>query len=172
MAEDLSEVHDLAAESPRQGGRAGRAVVGGGAAQRRAAPRQPGPRGHRPPQARPPAPADTFRYFQGGAQVPEPVAVDVLQPLPRASRVTIEVPDGVVPNGVLLALGCALGGWSLHLLDGRLRYVHNLYGRKRHVVQAEALLGPGRHTVHSASTQTERRWLGQPSRRREWWPRA
>ena len=33
------------------------------------------------------------------------------------------------PNGTLLALGCALGGWSLHVLEGRLRYIHNLHGQ-------------------------------------------
>ena len=37
-------------------------------------------------------------------------------------------------DGVLLALGSALGGWSLHVLDGQIRYVHNLYGKERHVV--------------------------------------
>jgi arylsulfatase len=91
-------------------------------------------------------PRDTFRYFPGGSPVPEPVAVNVRN-RSHAITVTVEVPAGVVPNGVLLALGSALGGWSLHLLNGRLRYVHNLYGKTRHVVAAPSPLGPGRHTV-------------------------
>ena len=91
-------------------------------------------------------PRDTFRYFPGGAQVPEPVAVNVRN-RSHAITVTIDVPEGTVPNGVLLALGSALGGWSLHFLDGHLRYVHNLYGKTRHVLHAEAALGSGRHTV-------------------------
>ena len=49
----------------------------------------------------------------------------------------MDVDDAVVPSGVLLALGCALGGWSFHVLDGRLRYVHNLYGGSAHVLHAE-----------------------------------
>ncbi len=91
-------------------------------------------------------PRETFRYFQGGAPVPETVAVRVCN-RPHTISVTVDVADGVVPNGVLIALGCALGGWSVHVLDGRLRYVHNLYGRKRHVLEAQALIGPGRHAL-------------------------
>ena len=91
-------------------------------------------------------PRDTFRYFPDGAQVPEPVAVNVRN-RSHAITVTIEVPAGTVPNGVLLALGSALGGWSLHLVDGHLRYVHNLYGKTRYVLHADAALGSGRHTV-------------------------
>ena len=81
-------------------------------------------------------PQETYRYFQGGAQVPEWVAVDVRN---RSHRivVTVDVPDGAVPEGTLLALGCALGGWSLHVLDGRLRYLHNLHGQKLYEVTAE-----------------------------------
>ncbi|HVB94708.1 MAG TPA: arylsulfatase, partial [Acidimicrobiales bacterium] len=72
-------------------------------------------------------PRDRFRYFPGGAPVPEQVAVNVRN---RSHAVTVDVsiPPGVVPEGVLLALGCALGGWSFHVFEGRLRYVHNLYG--------------------------------------------
>jgi arylsulfatase len=89
-------------------------------------------------------PQQTYRYFPGGAQVPEWVAADVRNRSHQMS-VTVEVPDGVVPSGVLLALGCALGGWSLHVLDGRLRYVHNLHGRRLYEVTADRILGSGRH---------------------------
>ena len=94
---------------------------------------------HRRPRTR-------FRYFAGGAQVPETVAVNVRN---RSHALTVEVTigDDVVPAGVLLALGSALGGWSLHLLGGRLRYVHNLYGKERHVIDADELVGPGTHTL-------------------------
>jgi arylsulfatase len=62
-------------------------------------------------------------------------------------RVDLETSEGVVPDGTLLALGCALGGWSLHVLEGRLRYVHNLHGQAHYVVVAAGALTPGRHTV-------------------------
>jgi arylsulfatase A-like enzyme len=86
----------------------------------------------------------TYRYFQGGAPVPEWVAADVRNRSHHIA-VTVDVPDGAVPSGVLLALGCALGGWSLHLLDGRLRYVHNLHGRTPYDVTADTVIGPGQH---------------------------
>jgi len=53
-------------------------------------------------------------------------------------------PDG---DGVLLALGSVLGGWSVHVLDGHLRYVHNLYGKQVDVLAAAQPLAPGRHQV-------------------------
>ena len=53
-------------------------------------------------------PRDTFRYFPAGAQVPEPVAVNVRN-RSHAITVTLEVPEGVVPNGALLALGSRSG---------------------------------------------------------------
>ncbi len=94
---------------------------------------------HRRPRTR-------FRYFAGGAQVPENVAVNVRN-RSHALNVEVTIEHDIVPNGVLLALGSALGGWSLHLLDGRLRYVHNLYGKERHVIAAQDVIGPGDHTL-------------------------
>ena len=89
---------------------------------------------------------DVYRYFQDGAQVPEWVAVDVRN-RSHAIVVDFETPAGVHPHGTLLALGCALGGWSLHLLDGRPRYLHNLHGQQLYGVTAATALTPGRHLV-------------------------
>ena len=60
---------------------------------------------------------------------------------------TVEVPQGIVASGTLLALGCALGGWSFHVFDGRLRYVHNLHGQRLYEVVADTVLSSGRHEV-------------------------
>ncbi len=87
-----------------------------------------------------------FRYFQDGAQVPESVAVNVRN-RSHALVVDITVPDGVVPQGTLLALGSALGGWSLHVRDGRPRYVHNLYGKELHLIASDESVGPGTHSI-------------------------
>jgi arylsulfatase len=89
---------------------------------------------------------DTYRYFPGGAQVPEWVAVDVRN-RSHAMTVHLDVPEGTVANGTLLALGCALGGWSFHVLGGRLRYVHNLHGQMHYEVISAHALAPGRHRV-------------------------
>jgi hypothetical protein len=87
-----------------------------------------------------------FRYYQGGAPVPESVAVPV-QNRSHAVRADVVIAEGDVPDGVLLAVGSALGGWSLHFLDGYLTYVHNLYGKVRHVLRSPEALRAGAYQV-------------------------
>ena len=65
----------------------------------------------------------------------------------HAIRAEVEVPDGVVPEGVLLAMGTALGGWSFLVLDGRLCYVNNYLGKDRHVVGSGDPVPSGRHEL-------------------------
>jgi arylsulfatase len=87
-----------------------------------------------------------FVYYPNGGVVPEPVAVNVRD---RSHTITAEVtvPTGVTPSGVLVALGSVLGGWTLYLLDGRLRYVHNLVGKEQHLVGSDVVVGAGSHTL-------------------------
>jgi hypothetical protein len=66
----------------------------------------------------------------------------------RSHEITAEVdipPEGA--EGVLLALGSVLGGFTLFLKDGELRYVHNLCGYEEHRVEAPVALTPGRHAL-------------------------
>ncbi|HEY1827181.1 MAG TPA: arylsulfatase, partial [Acidimicrobiales bacterium] len=97
---------------------------------------------------------ERFEYFPFGAQVPEPVAVNVRN---RSHAVLIDliVPEGVVAAGTLLALGSVLGGWTLQLHNGRLRYIHNLYGKERHVLEAPDILPPGTHSIEYELTKDE-----------------
>jgi len=97
---------------------------------------------------------DRFRYFPGRAQVPEPVAVNVRN---RSHAITIDVaiPGAGATDGVLLAMGSALGGWSLHILGAQLRYVHNLYGKERHVIESGEPVGPGEHRIEYVFTKDE-----------------
>ncbi len=104
-------------------------------------------------------PRDVYRYFPGGAPVPEPVAVNVRN-RSHALIADITIPDGGA-DGVLIALGSALGGFSLHILDGRLRYVHNLYGKERHVVASAEPITPGEHRVELVFIKDE--GLGGPA---------
>ena len=99
-------------------------------------------------------PGDRFRYFQGRAQVPESAAVNVRN---RSHTMTVDVtiPAAGTTDGVLLAQGSALGGWSLHILDARIRYVHNLYGKQRHVISSAEPMGPGDHRIEYAFTKDE-----------------
>jgi arylsulfatase len=89
---------------------------------------------------------DRYVYHPNGALVPEAVAVNVRN---RSHTISADVTvrSGVVPNGTLIALGSALGGWSLYVLDGCLHYVHNLGGRERHRITSDVRIGPGAHTL-------------------------
>ncbi len=103
------------------------------------------------PDRRPPR--EAYRYFQGAAQVPESVAVNVRN-RSHALVVDVAVPASGT-DGVLLAMGSALGGWSLHVLAGRIRYVHNLYGKERHVIEAAEPIAPGEHRIEYAFTKDD-----------------
>jgi len=146
VAEDLSEVHDLAKDRPEQVAELV-SLWWEEAERNQVLPldnRVLWTLAHPKPDWR--RERDRFPYFQGGAQVPETVAANVRN-RSHAITVDVDVPAGTVPEGVLLALGSALGGWSIHLLDGRPRYVHNLYGKARTVIAGADPIGPGRHVV-------------------------
>ncbi len=86
-----------------------------------------------------------YVYRPGSSMVPEVAAVNVKN---RSHVVTADVDIvGGETQGVLLAQGSLLGGWSLFVLDGRLHYVHNLAGFELHHIEASAPLPDGRHTV-------------------------
>jgi arylsulfatase len=103
----------------------------------------------KPSSRRPP---DRYRYFPGGAPVPEPVAVNVRN---RSHALIVDVTIGGPgqADGVLLAMGSALGGWSLHILGGKIRYVHNLYGKQRDMVESAQAIPPGEHRIEFAFTK-------------------
>jgi arylsulfatase A-like enzyme len=150
VAADLSETRDLAAEQPARLAEL-QALWWEEARRNQVLPLDNRPLWalvHPKPDRR--RPRSEYRYTQGGAPVPESVAVNVRN---RSHLLAVDVVVGAEPDGVLLALGSALGGWSLHVLDGRLRYVHNLYGKERHVVGSSALITPGPHRVEYEFTK-------------------
>ncbi|HXV02184.1 MAG TPA: sulfatase-like hydrolase/transferase [Gaiellaceae bacterium] len=58
----------------------------------------------------------------------------------------IEVPDGGA-EGVIIAQGGSIGGWSLYLKDGKPKYCYNLLGIQRFYVETEAEVPAGTHQV-------------------------
>ena len=104
---------------------------------------------------------ETYVYYPDGSPVPESVAVNVRN---RSHTITafVTVPDGVTASGTLLALGSVLGGFTLQLVDGKPRYVHNLYGARWDVIEADAgdvsggraMLAPGPHEIEFAFSKT------------------
>jgi arylsulfatase len=103
----------------------------------------------RPPQlpARP-----RYVYRANRAAVPEPVAVN-LKNRSHAVIADIEVPASGV-EGVIVTQGSLLGGWTLFVDDGRLRYVHNLCTYEFHRVESDTPLAPGPHHVEFHFTKT------------------
>ncbi|MEY2438021.1 MAG: hypothetical protein QOF97_2857, partial [Acidimicrobiaceae bacterium] len=141
VAEDPSECHDLAAVHP---GKLKELVDLWWDEARRY---QVLPLDNRPLAAllEPRRPYDTrsrYVFWPNGAPVPETVTVNVRN---RSHTIDAEV-DGP-GDGVLLAMGTVLGGWSLHVLDGRLRYVSNYVGKDRYVVEADEPIPPGPHVL-------------------------
>jgi arylsulfatase len=93
------------------------------------------------------SPRLTAVYYPHASPVPEPVAANVKN---RSHAIEADVtipPDGSPVEGVLLAQGSALGGFSFHLHHGVPRYVHNLYGKEIHVVTGSEPVAPGRHRL-------------------------
>jgi arylsulfatase len=153
VAEDLTECDDLAAEQP--GKLAALVDLWWDEARRF----KVLPLDNRPIAAllAPRRPHDTrsrYTFWPGGAIVPETVTVNVRD---RDHTITawVDVADDGTPEGVLLAMGSALGGWSFHLRAGRLVYVHNYLGKERHFVDSEAVVPCGRHQLTFAFKKTE-----------------
>jgi hypothetical protein len=96
------------------------------------------------------APRSLYTYWPGRPPVPESVAVN-LRNRPHTITAHVTVGDGGdVVEGALAVQGSVLGGWSFHLLGGRLAYVYNLAGWRVTRVEAplpSGGLAPGDHTL-------------------------
>ncbi len=92
------------------------------------------------------APRLTTTYYPGTSPVPETVAANVKN-RSHSIEADVTVPAGAPAEGVLLAQGSVLGGFSLHFQEGCPRYVHNLYGKQRDVISASQPVGVGRHRI-------------------------
>jgi arylsulfatase len=85
-------------------------------------------------------------YWPSGQSIPEENAINV-RGRTHELRAHVEIDDPAAADGVLLAMGTVLGGWSFQVLDGRLRYVSNYVGRDHFVVHAEQPVPAGAHVL-------------------------
>jgi arylsulfatase len=94
-----------------------------------------------------------YVYYPYGSPVPEESAVNVRN---RSHLVTahVEIPEGGA-QGVLVAQGSLLGGWTLFVEGDRLHYVHNYVGLRLHRVDGEEPVEPGEHVLAFRFTKTE-----------------
>jgi arylsulfatase len=86
-----------------------------------------------------------YIYYPGMAALPEAAAVNVRNRSHTISAAVTIPPGGA--EGVLVAQGSLLGGWSLYVQHGRLHYVHNFVGLEQHRVASALELPPGAHTL-------------------------
>lgn len=66
----------------------------------------------------------------------------------KSHAVTAEVvvpPSGA--EGVIVALGGIIGGWSLYAKDRKPKYCYNFYGVHRYTVEGSSNISPGTHQV-------------------------
>ena len=64
----------------------------------------------------------------------------------HAVAAEVVIPDGKA-EGVIIAQGGSIGGWSLYLKDGRPRYCYNLLGVQRFYVGSDKVMPSGTHQV-------------------------
>ena len=97
---------------------------------------------------RPPPVRDRSRYvyYPGRPSVPEEVAVNV-RDRHHLIRATVELPEGAPAEGVLVAQGSGLGGWTFYLHGGRPAYAHNFVSLEEQWVEADDPVPPGRHEL-------------------------
>ena len=65
----------------------------------------------------------------------------------KAITATVEIPDGTLANGIIIAQGGRFGGWALYAINGILSYDYNFLGMERHTVSSSETLKPGSHEV-------------------------
>jgi len=94
---------------------------------------------HQPPDRR------RQTIWPAPSPIPENRVVSVRN-RPHRLRAAVSV-AGPGAEGVVVAMGTGLGGWSFQLKGGCPRYVHNYLGMARHVIASDRPVGPGRHLL-------------------------
>jgi arylsulfatase len=154
LAEDPSELHDLAAQQPdkvrelvnlwfREAGANGAFPLD----DRSAVEILSTPR----PQLT--SPRDRYRYFPDTAGIPEAQAVNVRnRDYVIGAWLEVLAPGA---SGVLFAQGSHFGGHALYIKEGRLRYVYNFVGMLEQIVVATEEIPSGENLILSASFEKD-----------------
>jgi hypothetical protein len=85
------------------------------------------------------------KLFGGMGRLSENSVVNIKNK-PHAVSAEIEVPEGGA-EGVIIAQGGSIGGWSLYLKEGKPRYCYNLLGIQRFYVDTDEEVPAGTHQV-------------------------
>ena len=83
--------------------------------------------------------------FGGMGRLTEPSTLNIKN---KSYSITAEVEVGTTPaEGVIVAQGGSVGGWSLYAKDGRLKYCYNFLGIKRFFAEGTTAIRPGKHQL-------------------------
>ncbi len=96
-------------------------------------------------------PRESYTYQPGTQSVPF-FAAPRLMNRPHSITASVEIPEGGA-DGVLICQGCAAGGYSLFVKDGKLHYVHNWVGRGCTASTSEAECRPASTSCASSSSR-------------------
>ncbi len=86
-----------------------------------------------------------FTYFPGARRIPESSSPNVKNKS-HTITVDVEIPDGGA-DGVLVAAGGRVAGYTLFVKDGKPIYQYNWFNQNRYTVAGPDHLAPGKHTV-------------------------
>ncbi len=86
-----------------------------------------------------------FTYFAGAHRIPESSSANIKN---RSHSITaeIEIPEGPA-DGVLVAAGGTVAGYTLFIKDGKPNYEYNWFGQERYKVSGLEKLKPGKHVI-------------------------
>jgi len=89
---------------------------------------------------------ETLRLYPGMTRLAENVTINVKN---RSYTITarIDLPEGEMADGVILAQGGRTGGWSFFVEQGKLGYHYNHCGLLRKTILSEGPIGHGAHEV-------------------------
>ena len=90
---------------------------------------------------------DTQVFFPGMRRISE---ASVLNLKNRSFSVTAEIvaPDGPL-DGVIIAQGQKMGGWSFYAKEGKAKFVYNAFGIRLFAIEADEPVSPGEHQVRA-----------------------
>ena len=90
-----------------------------------------------------------YVYWPGRSPIPEAVAAPTRnRPHTITAFLRLARDDPQPPQGAIAVQGSVLGGWSFHIQNGTVAYVHNLSGWREYRVAAPLPpMNPGEHTV-------------------------
>jgi len=89
---------------------------------------------------------NTQLLFGGMGRLSENTVINIKNKS-HAVTAQVDVPEGTIASGVVIAQGGAFGGWAIYAKDGRPAYCYNLFGLQQFKVYGESAIPAGEHQI-------------------------